>query len=309
MTESDDARREIEALRERTSTLSAAVLRISASLDLDTVLAEVLESARGLTAAGCGVIATSTRPARPRTSSSPASRPRNSMSSPLGPQGPALSPRRRRANAGGTSSGSPTTAGRTSRLRPAAARPWREKRSGCFAVRSWPGNVRELQNVLANLTGTGPRYGPIVPDAPAVGLPANGRRGAAADAGRGPRGPGTRDGARLPGAPPKRRPRSRRTGRHPPGPLEADCAPSDRPGSTRAATRACRRRRGSPPPARRRRERRNCDACTRPGGNNLPGASPRDGCDGRTPIAPQDRRLRAVAAGTTGGAIPGPRLC
>ena len=58
MTEFDDARREIEALRERTSTLSAAVLRINATLDLDTVLAEVLESARGLTAARCGVIAT-----------------------------------------------------------------------------------------------------------------------------------------------------------------------------------------------------------------------------------------------------------
>ncbi len=58
MTQSDDARREIEALRERTSTLSAAILRISATLDLDTVLAEVLESARGLTAARCGVIAT-----------------------------------------------------------------------------------------------------------------------------------------------------------------------------------------------------------------------------------------------------------
>ncbi len=58
MTESDDARREIEALRKRISTLSAAILRISATLDLDTVLAEVLESARGLTAARCGVIAT-----------------------------------------------------------------------------------------------------------------------------------------------------------------------------------------------------------------------------------------------------------
>ena len=29
----------------------------------------------------------------------------------------------------------------------------------------WPGNVRELQNVLANLTVTGPRYGPVGPDA------------------------------------------------------------------------------------------------------------------------------------------------
>ena len=58
MTQSDDARREIEALRERISTLSAAVLRISATLDLDTVLAEVVESARRLTGARYGVIAT-----------------------------------------------------------------------------------------------------------------------------------------------------------------------------------------------------------------------------------------------------------
>jgi len=58
---------------------------------------------------------------------------------------------------------------------------------------------RAAENVLANLTGPGPRYGPIVPDAPVVRLPANGRRGAAADAGRNPRGPRTRDGARLPG--------------------------------------------------------------------------------------------------------------
>ena len=58
LTQSGDARREIEALRERISTLSAAVLRISATLDLDTVLAEVVESARGLTGARFGVIAT-----------------------------------------------------------------------------------------------------------------------------------------------------------------------------------------------------------------------------------------------------------
>ncbi len=58
MTDSHDARRENQALRERISTLNAAILRISATLDLDTVLAEVLESARGLTAARCGVIAT-----------------------------------------------------------------------------------------------------------------------------------------------------------------------------------------------------------------------------------------------------------
>ena len=56
--DSDDARREIEALRERISTLNAAILRISATLDLDTVLAGVVESARGLTGARYGVIAT-----------------------------------------------------------------------------------------------------------------------------------------------------------------------------------------------------------------------------------------------------------
>ena len=50
--------REIEALRERISALTAAILRINATLDLDTVLAEVVESARGLTGARCGVIAT-----------------------------------------------------------------------------------------------------------------------------------------------------------------------------------------------------------------------------------------------------------
>ena len=58
MTESDDARQRIRALRERIFTLSAAVLRISASLDIDTVLREVVESARTLTGARYGVIAT-----------------------------------------------------------------------------------------------------------------------------------------------------------------------------------------------------------------------------------------------------------
>ena len=58
MTQPGDARQEIEALRERNSTLSAAILRINATLDLDTVLAEVVESARRLTGARYGVIAT-----------------------------------------------------------------------------------------------------------------------------------------------------------------------------------------------------------------------------------------------------------
>ena len=55
---SDELRRENAALRERMSRLSAAILRISASLDLDTVLREIVESARALTGARVGVIAT-----------------------------------------------------------------------------------------------------------------------------------------------------------------------------------------------------------------------------------------------------------
>jgi len=54
----EGARREIEALKERVSRLSAAVLRVSDSLDLDTVLREVVDSARALTAARYGMIAT-----------------------------------------------------------------------------------------------------------------------------------------------------------------------------------------------------------------------------------------------------------
>ena len=54
----DDLRRENEALRARISALSAASLRISASLDLATVLNEVVESARALTGARFGAIAT-----------------------------------------------------------------------------------------------------------------------------------------------------------------------------------------------------------------------------------------------------------
>ena len=54
----DQHRLEVEALRARISALSAASLRISASLDLDTVLNEVVESARALTGARYGAIAT-----------------------------------------------------------------------------------------------------------------------------------------------------------------------------------------------------------------------------------------------------------
>ena len=54
----DELRRENEALRDRMSRLSEAVLRISASLDLDTVLREVVESGRALTGALYGGITT-----------------------------------------------------------------------------------------------------------------------------------------------------------------------------------------------------------------------------------------------------------
>ena len=58
MTDSGDPKRENEPLRERISALSAAILRINATLDLDTVLAEAVESARGLTGARYGAVVT-----------------------------------------------------------------------------------------------------------------------------------------------------------------------------------------------------------------------------------------------------------
>ena len=54
----DELHRENEALRERISRLSAASVRINASLDLNTVLQEVVDSARALIGARYGVIAT-----------------------------------------------------------------------------------------------------------------------------------------------------------------------------------------------------------------------------------------------------------
>ena len=51
MTGSDELCRENRALRERAPALNAAILQTSASLDLDTVLRETAESARGLTGA------------------------------------------------------------------------------------------------------------------------------------------------------------------------------------------------------------------------------------------------------------------
>ena len=66
MNSADTLKRESEALRERISTLSAAMLRISASLDLDTALHEIVESARALTGAHYGAITTIDEAGRPR---------------------------------------------------------------------------------------------------------------------------------------------------------------------------------------------------------------------------------------------------
>ena len=56
MDDADVLIRENQGLRERLSLLSQASLRINASLDLDTVLQDVLDSARSLTGARYGVI-------------------------------------------------------------------------------------------------------------------------------------------------------------------------------------------------------------------------------------------------------------
>ena len=53
-----ELRRQVEALEERVARLSVAVVRISSTLDLDTVLQEVVDSARALTGALYGVIVT-----------------------------------------------------------------------------------------------------------------------------------------------------------------------------------------------------------------------------------------------------------
>ena len=54
----DNTRRELHAARERITTLSSTILRINAIPDLDTMLGEVVESARTLTGARWGIIAT-----------------------------------------------------------------------------------------------------------------------------------------------------------------------------------------------------------------------------------------------------------
>ena len=54
----DEVRQRIEMLEARISNLCAAILRINASLDLETVLREILDSARALTGARYGLIVT-----------------------------------------------------------------------------------------------------------------------------------------------------------------------------------------------------------------------------------------------------------
>ncbi len=58
MSQVEELRRENRALRERFARLSRAVLRISSSLDLDTVLQEAIDSARALTGSRKGIITT-----------------------------------------------------------------------------------------------------------------------------------------------------------------------------------------------------------------------------------------------------------
>ncbi len=66
MKSGDELTRENDALRERISRLSAAILRISATLDVGAVLREVVDSARALTGARYGVIATLDDAGRPQ---------------------------------------------------------------------------------------------------------------------------------------------------------------------------------------------------------------------------------------------------
>ena len=58
MTRSGRTNHELQRLKERNSLLCSAILRTNASLDLDTVLREAVDAARGLTGARLGMIAT-----------------------------------------------------------------------------------------------------------------------------------------------------------------------------------------------------------------------------------------------------------
>ncbi len=65
MSDDDDLKREIEALREHASRLCAAVRRINANAELESVLDAVLENARAMTGAAHGVIVTVDAAGRP----------------------------------------------------------------------------------------------------------------------------------------------------------------------------------------------------------------------------------------------------
>ena len=65
MANSEEQKCDVDALRERISTLTVAILRISESLDLETVLREVVEGARTLTGARYGAITTVDTAGRP----------------------------------------------------------------------------------------------------------------------------------------------------------------------------------------------------------------------------------------------------
>ena len=58
MSSSSQPEREIQGLRKRSAALSTAILRVTASLDVDTVLHQIAESARALTGARYAVIVT-----------------------------------------------------------------------------------------------------------------------------------------------------------------------------------------------------------------------------------------------------------
>lgn len=66
MDQAGDPARESEALRRRIATLKAAILRINARFDLHTALNEVVDSARALTGARRGVIASVDQAGAPR---------------------------------------------------------------------------------------------------------------------------------------------------------------------------------------------------------------------------------------------------
>ncbi|MDE0698393.1 MAG: response regulator [Boseongicola sp.] len=66
MTKPDRTNPEVEALRARVSALGEAALRISAGLDIDTVLRDAVESARTLTGARFGMVATVDEAGRPQ---------------------------------------------------------------------------------------------------------------------------------------------------------------------------------------------------------------------------------------------------